>query len=136
MKMEKEDLSYLLATCLMVGAAYGTAGVYYSYDNQKQINETNVSEKGFIMNENDELCYLFGIGEHEIKISRNDALYHKIEQIDGYEIKEVEINGWRDNNKVTYVNTKPVLVVVTYDKDGNMKLDDFGTVYEPTVLKK
>ena len=134
--MYKEKLSYILASCVLWGACAGASYAYYTYDNQKQISETNVNENSFIMNENDELCYLFGIGEHEIQISRNDALYHKMEQVDGYEIKEVEINSWRDNNKVTYVNTKPVLVVVTYDKNGNMKTDDFGTVYEPNVLKR
>lgn len=68
-----------------------------------------------------------------IKVSRNDAYYHKSEEIEGYTIKEVEINGWRDNNTITYVNTEAVIVTAT-NEDNKLEFNDFGKIVSKKAL--
>ena len=50
-------------------------------------------------------------------------------------IKEVEINGWRDNNKVTYVNIVPVVAIATNENNGNLEFNNFGSVATKTFTK-
>lgn len=108
---------------------------YYTYENKEQI-DIKIDNNKIFTDEDGKLKYYFDVGEHIIKISRNDAYYHKSENIEGYTIKDVEINGWRDNNQITYVNTVPVIATITDDK--NLKFNDFGEVIKDKtfVLKK
>ena len=129
-KFKKATLSYAAAAGLLLGTYAGVAA-YYLYDNQKVISEIEYDEDRLAITGDNQLCYRLGIGEHVIEVSRNDMLYHKIEEVEGYTIKEVEINGWRDNNKVVYVNTKPVYIVLDYN---GLNLNNFGTVYDPQIF--
>ena len=79
-------------------------------------------------NELGEICCYFDAGEHIIEISKNVAFNYKTEEIEGYAIKEVEINGWTRNNKITYVNTKPVIVVASKERKGKFEFNNFGIV--------
>lgn len=135
LKINKALLSSISAATIVLGI-YGGAAVYYQYDNQQQICEKNINSNDIFMNENGEFCLRFEPGEHIIKISSNDALYHKIEAVEGYTISEVEINGWRDNNKAVYVNTEPVIVIATLDKNGKLEFNNFGEVVVEQSIKK
>lgn len=134
-KLSREDVAWLLAgEILLVGL--GGVATYYLDNNQQQICEENVDSNDIFMNENGEFCLRFEPGEHVIEISSNDALYHKIEAVEGYAISEVEINGWRDNNKAVYVNTEPVIVIATLDKNGKLEFNNFGEVVVEQSIKK
>ncbi len=135
LKINKNLLSSIAAATIVLGS-YGGVAVYYQYDNQQQISEKNINSNDIFMNENGEFCLRFEPGEHVIEISSNDALYHKIEAVEGYAISEVEINGWRDNNKAVYVNTEPVIVIATLDKNGKLEFNDFGEVVVEQSIKK
>ena len=52
--------------------------------------------------------------------------YTKITDTKEYAIKKVETNGWRFNNKVTYVNKVPVIVIGKKDNNGDIVFNDFG----------
>ncbi len=128
----------VLPTIVSASIFLGSVGftlVYYLHENKQQINAPVIISENIFVNENGEYCYRFEPGQHSIKISRNDAVYHKIGEVDGYAIKEVEINGWRDNNKVTYVNVEPVIAIGTKDKDGFFYFNDFGRVETVNDIK-
>ena len=122
--------SSVLASSLLLGSVFVGSGFYYAYDSQKQIVDENIDSSDIFTNENGEFCCHFNPGEHIIVISRNDAYFHKITEVEGYTIKEVDINGWRDNNIVTYVNVEPVTVIATMDKNGKLLFNNFGIVEE------
>jgi len=128
----KEFAPYLAMGSITVGiAAFGCA--YYLSDNFKNnIKQVNDNETQYddLENSNGEIYYLFGAGEHKVKMSQNDAFYRNIEAVEGYEITDVEVNGWRDNSQVTFVNKVPVKVKATNIKDGKLRFDDFGVVVE------
>ena len=117
----------ILIPIVVIGIAVGATIGYCSYNYQHQICEENTNDSNIFMNENGDICRRFDIGEHVIEISRNDAFYRKIESVEGYYIDEVEINSWKYNNKVKYVNMKPVIAVST-SKNGQLEFNDFGTV--------
>lgn len=128
----------VLPTIVSASIFLGSVGftlVYYLHENKQQINAPVIISENIFVNENGEYCYRFEPGQHSIKISRNDAVYHKIGEVEGYAIKEVEINGWRDNNKVTYVNVEPVIVIGTKDEDGFFYFNDFGRVETVNDIK-
>ena len=108
--------------------AYGNALRELVSNNKEQICETNINKNNIFKGEDGKFYCYFDIGEHLIIVSRNDGYYHKSEEIEGYIIKEVEINGWRDNNKITYINTIPVIVEATKEKNGELEFNDFGVV--------
>ena len=109
-------------------ASVGGAAAYYLYENKKQVDVEKIDKSKIFINENGDYCYRFEAGEHTIRISRNDAYYHKIGEVEGYSIKEVEIAGWRDNNKVIYVNNVPVIAIGTKDNNGEISFNEFGRV--------
>lgn len=123
-----DDLKFYLCQIAVIGMFSIPAIAYYSYDNKTQIIETEAPDLDTFVNEEGQICCNFEPGEHKIKISRNDAYYHKINSIDGYNIESVDVNGWRDNNQVVYVNVEPVVAVGTLNKDGIMTFNDFGEV--------
>lgn len=128
----------VLPTIVSASIFLGSVGftlVYYLHENKQQINAPVIISENIFVNENGEYCYRFEPGQHSIKISRNDAVYHKIGEVEGYAIKEVEINGWRDNNKVTYVNVEPVIAIGTKDEDGFFYFNDFGRVETVNDIK-
>lgn len=128
----------VLPTIVSASIFLGSVGftlVYYLHENKQQINAPVIISENIFVNENGEYCYRFEPGQHSIKISRNDAVYHKIGEVEGYAIKEVEINGWRDNNKVTYVNVEPVIAIGTKDEDGIFYFNDFGRVETVNDIK-
>ena len=118
-------ISIAVSATIFIGSIAGAAA-YYLYENKKQVEVEKTNKDNIFMNENGEYCCRFEAGDHTIKISRNDAYYHKIQPVEGYAIQEVEIAGWRDNNKVIYVNTEPVIAIGTKDKDGEISFNDFG----------
>jgi len=126
--INKDTISIILSATLLVGSVTGTV-VFCQYENKKQICEvdTNINNNIFKGEDGKFYCY-FGIGEHIIEVSRNDPYYYKTEEIEGYAIKEVEINGWKNNNKITYVNTKPVIVVASKERKGKFEFNNFGIV--------
>ena len=65
---------------------------YYTYENKEQI-DIKIDNNKIFTDEDGKLKYYFDVGEHIIKISRNDAYYHKSENIEVYIIKDVDING-------------------------------------------
>lgn len=128
--LKAELTSYLVTIALCVSTLGGTA-LYYKHESIKQTHKTSIDYTKIFKDENGKSYYYFDIGEHFITVSRNDAYYHKSEEIEGYVIKDVEINGWRDNNKITYVNIVPVIVEATNEKNGQFEFDDFGTIFTP-----
>lgn len=124
LRVNKAIIGKILFGTVCVGSMTG----YYTYENQQQIVKNDIDESLVYTNEDGVQCYYFDVGEHKICISRNDSFHRKIEAIDGYEIEEVEVNSWCDNNKVTYVNSSPVVVIATKYADGSLTFDNFGTI--------
>ena len=127
LQINQEIMPIILSATLIVGAATTTT-LYYKYENIKQVCETDIDETKIYRNELGEICCYFDIGEHIIEISKNVAYNYKTEEIEGYMIKEVEINGWRNNNKIIYINTKPVIVVATNERKDKLEFNNFGIV--------
>lgn len=127
LKVYKPIIETILSVSIIVGTIGGNV-LYYSYNNKKQVRETDIDSNNIFTDENGKFSCYFDVGQHIITISRNDAFYHKSEEIEGYMIKEVEFNGYRDNNKITYVNTVPVIVTATKENNGQLEFNDFGTV--------
>jgi len=135
LKINKELISVILHATLTLGIIGGTV-MYYQVDNKEQVCEMEINNNNIFVDENGQFSCYFGTGEHIIVVSRNDAYYRKSEEIEGYIIKEVEINGWRDNNKITYVNTEPVVVVATGENNDQLEFNDFGTVVTEKNIQK
>lgn len=127
LKINRQAVSTLLTATLYIGAITGSI-IYYQHENAEQICEIDMNSTNIFKGEDGKFYCYFGVGEHIITISRNDAYYHKSEEVEGYAIKEVEINGWRDNNKITYVNTVPVIVEATKEKNGQFEFSNFGVI--------
>lgn len=127
LKINRNILSYITLAAIIAGTV-GISGVYYLHSNQEQVIENNIDMNNTFEDELGNIYCEFLPGEHVIKISRNDAYYHKIEQVKGYMIKEVEIKGWRDNNTVEYVNIEPVIAKATSSKKGKLNFNEFGQV--------
>ena len=127
--MKKLEFNKKIAPLLVSGIVLTSVAtldvLYYTYEGNEQIIEQDNRDNIFLDEDGKYKCF-FDIGEHKIKVSRNDMLYHKIESVDSYQITEVEINGWRDNNQVTYENVDPVIVVAT-EKNGKLEFNSFGT---------
>lgn len=135
LEIDREIISIIIWNLSLVGCL-GGCGAYYLYENQEQVCETELNPDSIFVDEDGQVNCYFEAGEHIIVISNNDALYRKSEEIEGYTIKEVEVNGWRDNNRITYVNTKPVIAVATVDEDGKLRFDDFGVVLSEENVQK
>ena len=115
-----------VSTVVLVAALVGGSIAYYTYESQGQVIKKPISNERIYMNSKGEYCCRFEPGEHEIVISRNDYLYTKITDTKEYAIEKVETNGWRFNNKVTYVNKVPVIVIGKKDNNGDIVFNDFG----------
>lgn len=127
----------------IASAALGTllvvvpSALYYGAEYQGELwAPAYLEDEDFTVGEDGELYYYLDVGEHTILVSRNDSLKHVIEKVDGYEISKVEVNSWRDNNSVTYVNTQPVKVKLTGKNDVFFFFDEFGTVVEEQEYQK
>ena len=126
-EIHKPALSTILSISLFAGSIAGSA-LYYNVETTTQVRqETNQQTPTFTTEDGKTYGY-FDVGEHTIKVSRNDVYTYRTEEIEGYTIKEVEVNSWRDNNKITYVNTVPVVVPATQSKNGEYEFNTFGTV--------
>ena len=126
-EIHKPALSTILSISLFAGSIAGSA-LYYNVETTNQVRqETNQQTPTFTTEDGKTYGY-FDVGEHTIKVSRNDVYTYRTEEIEGYTIKEVEVNSWRDNNKITYVNTVPVVVLATQSKNGEYEFNTFGTV--------
>lgn len=129
LKVRKEAIKGILAGAIALATIPGLTA-YFNYENTTQQVVSTVKNEDIIIGENGEMCYIFDAGEHILTVSRNDRCYHKINSIDGYEIESVEVDSWSCNNKVTYVNTEPVMVTATKDKNGELIFNSFGTVVD------
>ena len=127
LKINEQAISALLSATLVIGSITGSV-LYYQHENKQQVCEINVDSTNIFEDENGKFYCYFDVGEHIITVSRNDVYYYKSKEIEGYAIKEVEINGWRDNNKITYVNTVPVIVEATKEKNGQFEFNNFGII--------
>lgn len=126
-EIHKPALSTILSISLFAGSIAGSA-LYYNVETTTQVRqETNQQTPTFTTEDGKTYGY-FDVGEHTIKVSRNDVYTYRTKEIEGYTIKEVEVNSWRDNNKITYVNTVPVVVLATQSKNGEYEFNTFGTV--------
>lgn len=125
LRVNKKVVSTVISTAIFVGSLVGTVA-YYNYESKSQVCEIDMNNKNIFVDEQGNFCCYFDVGEHVISISRNDAYYHSVTAPEGYTIKEVKLNSWKDNNKITYVNTVPVLVIGTKAKDGHLEFKDFG----------
>ena len=112
-----------LILCISIGISVGIS----SYSTQKQISESSIDSNDLYVNEDGECCKDFEVGEHVIKITNIDYYKRNIESIDGYEIENVNLKPYLYWNCVTYVNDEPVSAVGTYNKEGNIEFNDFGT---------
>ena len=124
----KIKLTSYLASIALCAIALGGPTLYLNYESVKQVHTSDIDHTNVFKGEDGNYQCYFDIGEHLITVSRNDAYYYKTEEIEGYAIKEVEINGWRDNNKITYVNTVPVVVKATNEKNGQFEFNNFGII--------
>lgn len=134
----KELAPYMAFGTMVLGIA-GISGYYYLpdnfKDNIKQMGEADINIDDLEISDSGEMYYLFNEGEHRVQMSQNDAWHRKIESVEGYEIVGVEVNGWRDNSQVTFINKVPVRVRVTGSIDGSLKFDDFGEVLDREKVK-
>lgn len=126
-KIQKPALSTMLSISLLAGSIAGSA-LYYNVETTNQVRQETNQQTPVFTDEDGKTYGYFDVGEHTIKVSRNDVYTYRTEEIEGYTIKEVEVNSWRDNNKITYVNTVPVVVLATQSKDGEYEFNTFGTV--------
>lgn len=126
-EIHKPALSTILSISLFAGSLVGTA-LYYNVETTKQVQPADTQQTPVFTTKDGKTYGYFDVGEHLIKVSRNDAFTYRTEEIDGYTIKEVEVNSWRDNNQITYVNTVPVVVPATQSKNGEYEFNTFGTV--------
>lgn len=128
----KELAPYLIMGSLTLGIS-GLCGVYYLPDNFRDniecVNDADIDTNNLEIF-NGDAYYVFNAGEHKVKMSQNDAFYRNIEAVEGYEITNVEVNGWRDNSQVTFVNKVPVRVKAMSCEDGKLMFNDFGVVIE------
>lgn len=121
-KFNKEKLLVLVPVGILLAGC-----MIENYESVKQQGDVHIDNNSIVTDDSGNIGYIFDVGEHRITVSRNDAFYHKISNVEGYQIESVEVKGWRDNNKVTYVNTVPVIVNVTkVGKDGQYYFDEFG----------
>lgn len=134
-----KELAPYLAFGTMVLGIVGISGYYYLpdnfNDNIKQIGDADINIDDLEISDSGDMYYLFNEGEHRVQMSQIDTLYRKIESIEGYEIVGVEVNGWRNNSQVTFINKVPVRAKVTSSTDGSLKFDDFGEVLEKEKVK-
>lgn len=126
-EIHKPALSTILSISLFAGSIAGSA-LYYNVETTKQVQPADTQQTPVFTTEDGKTYGYFDVGEHVVKVSRNDVYTYRTEEIEGYTIKEVEVNSWRDNNQITYVNTVPVVVLATQSKDGEYKFNTFGTV--------
>lgn len=126
-EIHKPALSTILSISLFAGSLVGTA-LYYNVETTKQVQPADTQQTPVFTTKDGKTYGYFDVGEHLIKVSRNDAFTYRTEEIDGYTIKEVEVNSWRDNNQITYINTVPVVVPATQSKNGEYEFNTFGTV--------
>lgn len=123
----KPITSTMVTGALIIGSLAGTA-LYYNVETTKQVQEAGASQTPVFTTDDGKTYGYFDVGEHIIKVSRNDAYTYTTEEIEGYTIKEVEVNSWRHNNQITYVNTVPVVVPATQSESGEYEFNTFGTV--------
>ena len=126
-EIHKPALSTILPISLFAGSLVGTA-LYYNVETTKQVQPADTQQTPVFTTKDGKTYGYFDVGEHLIKVSRNDAFTYRTEEIDGYTIKEVEVNSWRDNNQITYINTVPVVVPATQSENGEYEFNTFGTV--------
>ena len=126
-EIHKPALSTILSISLFAGSLVGTA-LYYNVETTKQVQPVDTQQAPVFTTKDGKTYGYFDVGEHVIKVSRNDAYTYKPNEIEGYIIKEVEVNSWRHNNQITYVNTVPVVVPATQSKNGEYEFNTFGTV--------
>lgn len=126
-EIHKPALSTILSISLFAGSIAGSA-LYYNVETTKQVQEADAQQTPVFTTEDGKTYGYFDVGEHTIKVSRNDVYTYRTEEIEGYTIKEVEVNSWRDNNQITYVNTVPVVVLATQSKNGEYEFNTFGAV--------
>lgn len=126
-EIHKPALSTILSISLFAGSLVGTA-LYYNVETTKQVQPADTQQTPVFTTKDGKTYGYFDVGEHLIKVSRNDAFTYRTEEIDGYTIKEVEVNSWRDNNQITYINTVPVVVPATQSENGEYEFNTFGTV--------
>ena len=126
-EIHKPALSTILSISLFAGSLVGTA-LYYNVETTKQVQPANTQQTPVFTTKDGKTYGYFDVGEHVIKVSRNDAYTYKPNEIEGYIIKEVEVNSWCHNNQITYVNTVPVVVPATQSKNGEYEFNTFGTV--------
>lgn len=139
-KLKKLSLNtiapYIIGGEIVLGSIGGTLA-YEFYEKKEEVSSEEVNTEDIYTNEAGELCCEFDIGKHKISISRNDAFYHEIEAVEGYEIETVKITGWLNNNKVTYINKEPVVVKATgVNHDGKVEFARFGEVIKNKVKEK
>ena len=126
-EIHKPALSTILSISLFAGSLVGTA-LYYNVETTKQVQPADTQQTPVFTTKDGKTYGYFDVGEHVIKVSRNDAYTYKPNEIEGYIIKEVEVKSWRHNNQITYVNTVPVVVPATQSKNGEYEFNTFGTV--------
>ena len=126
-EIHKPALSTILSISLFAGSLVGTA-LYYNVETTKQVQPADTQQTPVFTTKDGKTYGYFDVGEHVIKVSRNDAYTYKPNEIEGYIIKEVEVNSWRHNNQITYVNTVPVVVPATQSENGEYEFNTFGTV--------
>lgn len=135
---DKDDFKLLLRKLSILGLCSIAPIAYYSYEDKNQVMEAEMDYNHLdtFLDEQGQTYCRFLPGGHRIMISRNDSLRHEIDTVNGYTIESVITNAWRDNCEVIYVNTEPVVVQGTIDKNGKISFNDFGEVISNPLEKK
>ncbi len=124
---------YIVGSPLVI-AGIGSAVAYELHEKKEEVSIEDTNTDNIYTNSDGELCCKFDVGEHRIIISSDDKFYHKMEAVEGYEIQNVEINDSKNNNRVTYINKKPVVAKATgVNKDGKVEFANFGEVVKNKV---
>lgn len=139
-KKNKVTITSIDSKKIIAAAAIGALILvpkYYDYEYKGEIwCPAYVQEEDLTVLEDGESYYYFEPGKHFIEVSRNDFFHHEINKVDGYEIRSVEVDGWRHNNTVVYVNTKPVMVKLTGGNEVFSYFDEFGIVVTDEEYQK
>lgn len=115
---------------LVVGSVF-----YYNHDVQEQIVDDSVNYFDNTIDEDGKIYHIFLPGEHRVMRTRNDSFSYEIASPDGYMIESVTVSGVFHQNQAVYVNTVPVIVQGTEQKDGTITFDEFGEVIEKDKKK-
>ncbi len=126
LRFNKKFFSRIIPYVLIFSIGSGGYCYYRLNDKQEQICADDIDCCDISIDEYGHIYKSFEVGEHHIKISRNDLFCHEFDKVEGYVIDGVSFDGLLDKCVISYVNSVPVVVQANFRKDNELKFDNFG----------